>query len=365
MPSKTNSRMFVNQTMKLCTLSLPRPLAASLGLSLGLTLVLLFLVPGISAQILIHQVGWPVLRIIFFVTLGLAAGEIIEATGWTRSLAVVARPLFSFARLGQRCSATFTAAFVSGVAANGMLVSFYDRGLIDKKRLFLTNFINQLPAFFLHLPTTLFVILPLTGTPGGMYLLLLFVAAVLRTGLCALYGRLWLSPPAEDAGDSREFGPHKKSTASDIPGLILSRVPRRLGRIVQFVIPIYILVFTLHHLGCFDFIQTVMAGTAVSALIPIEVLSMVIISFLADYTSGFATAGALASSGVLSSHQVVLALILGNVIALPVRSLRHQLPRYLGIFSPKLGTQILVLGQGLRVASLLLVGAGYMLVGCG
>ncbi|MGM0540347.1 MAG: nucleoside recognition protein, partial [Thermodesulfobacteriota bacterium] len=280
---------------------LTRTLGASLGLSLSLTLVLIFLVPGVNAQILTHQVGWPVLRIIFFVTLGLAAGEIIEATGWTRSLSVVARPLFSFARLGQRCSATFTAAFVSGVAANGMLVSFYDRGLIDKKRLFLTNFINQLPAFFLHLPTTLFVILPLTGAPGGMYLLLLLVAAVLRTGLCALYGRLRLSPPAEDAVDSRQAGTQKKTSASDIPGLILNRVPRRLGRIIQFVIPIYILVFTLHHLGCFDFIQTVMAGTAVSALIPIEALSMVVISFLADYTSGFATAGALASSGVLSN----------------------------------------------------------------
>jgi hypothetical protein len=337
-----------------------------LGISLGFSAALLGTIavylPQVSSGDLAHQIGWPVLRIIFLVSLGLAAGEIIEATGWTRSLSVVARPLFSFARLGQRCSATFTAAFVSGVTANGMLISFYDRGLIDKQRLFLTNFINQLPAFFLHLPTTLFVIVPLTGTPGGVYLLLLLVAAILRTGLCALYGRLRLSPPAEYPEGSRESGPEKKTSASDIPGLILRRVPRRLGRIVQFVIPIYILVFTLHHLGCFDFIQTVMAGTAVSALIPIEALSMVVISFLADYTSGFATAGALASSGVLSNHQVVLALILGNVIALPVRSLRHQLPRYLGIFSPKMGTQLLVLGQGLRVASLLLVGAGYVIL---
>jgi hypothetical protein len=243
-----------------------------------------------------------------------------------------------------------------------MLVSFYDRGLIDKQRLFLTNFINQLPAFFLHLPTTLFVILPLTGSPGSIYLLLILVAAVLRTGLCALYGRLRLSPPAEDAEEGPEAGGKSKSSALEIPGLILNRVPRRLARIVQFVVPIYLLVYALHRLGCFDFIQTAMAGTAVSALIPIEALSMVVVSFLADYTSGFATAGALASSGVLSSYQVVLALLLGNVVALPIRSLRHQLPRYLGIFSPKLGTQILVMGQSLRVASLLLVGAGYMLV---
>ncbi len=345
--------------------SLIRSLQASFVLSLGLILILVFLIQGVGLYDLTRDVGWPILRIIFFVALGLAAGEIIEATGWTRSLSVLARPLFSFARLGERCSASFTTAFVSGVTANGMLVSFYDRGLIDKKRLFLTNFINQLPAFFLHLPTTLFVILPLTGTPGSVYLLLIFVAAVLRTGLCALYGRLRLSPPTEDPEERPKAGDKGKSSALEIPGLILSRVPGRLARIVQFVVPIYLLVYALHRLGCFDFIRTAMAGTAVSALIPIEALSMVVVSFLADYTSGFATAGALASSGILSSHQVVLALLLGNVIALPIRSLRHQLPRYLGIFSPKLGTQILVMGQSLRVASLLLVGAGYMLVGWG
>ncbi len=343
-----------------------RSLTFSLGISLGLSLAMLgtiaILLPQVDGQDLVNRVGWPVLRIVFFVGLGLIVGEIIEATGWTRSLSVLARPLFSFARLGQRCSATFTTAFISGVAANGMLVSFYQNGLIDKHRLVLTNLINQLPAFFLHLPTTLFIILPLTGTPGGIYLLLVLLAALLRTALCALYGRFRLLRPEEN-GDSTEESRLKNKSFSHIPGIIKNRVPRRLARIIQFVLPIYILVFGLQVAGCFDFVQNVMAGTAVSALIPIEALSMVIISFLADYTSGFATAGALASSGVLTSHQVVVALLLGNIIAAPVRTLRHQLPRYLGIFSPKLGTQILVLGQGLRIASLVMVGAGYVLVG--
>ena len=348
MPSKTRSLTF--------------SLGASLGLSLALLGTVAILLPQAAGKDLVNQVGWPVLRIVFFVGLGLIAGEIIEATGWTRSLSVLARPLFSFARLGQRCSATFTTAFVSGVAANGMLVSFYQNGLINKHRLVLTNLINQLPAFFLHLPTTLFIILPLTGAPGGMYLLLVLLAALLRTALCALYGRFRLLQPEEN-GDSTEESRLKNKSFSHIPGIIKNRVPKRLARIIQFVLPIYILVFGLQVAGCFDFVQNVMAGTAVSALIPIEALSMVIISFLADYTSGFATAGALASSGILTSHQVVVALLLGNIIAAPVRTLRHQLPRYLGIFSPKLGTQILLLGQGLRIASLVLVGAGYVLVG--
>jgi hypothetical protein len=307
-------------------------------------------------------VAWPIGRIILFVGLGLVIGEIIEATGWTASLAVLARPFFRYANLGNRCSAAFTTAFFSGVAANGMLVNFYHNNQISKPQLYLTNFINHFPAFFLHLPTTIFVILPLTGLAGGVYLLLVFTAVLLRTGLFILYGRLRLPAPGPDQSGQPAAATSSRTSTDRSLGAILTRVPVRLARIIQFVVPIYLLVFLFKVTGGFDFIQDLMAESAINAFIPVESLSMVIISFLADYTSGFATAGALLNSEVLTVKQAILALLIGNVIAAPIRTLRHQLPRYLGIFSPGMGTQILVLGQGFRIASLLLVGALYYLI---
>ena len=58
-----------------------------------------------------------------------------------------------------------------------------------------------------------------------------------------------------------------------------------------------------------------------------------------------------------------LALIIGNVVAFPIRALRHQLPHYMGIFSPRMGVELLLMGQGLRVVSLLVVGAVYYAIG--
>jgi hypothetical protein len=46
-----------------------------------------------------------------------------------------------------------------------------------------------------------------------------------------------------------------------------------------------------------------------------------------------------------------------------VRAIRHQLPRYIGIFSPKMGTQLLLLGQGFRITSLVVVGLLYYYLG--
>ena len=90
---------------------------------------------------------------------------------------------------------------------------------------------------------------------------------------------------------------------------------------------------------------------------------MVVLSFVAEFTSGFAAAGALMDAGVLTVKQTVLALLLGNILAFPIRALRHQLPHYMGIFQPKMGTQLLIMGQALRLGSLVLIAIFYFLVG--
>jgi hypothetical protein len=96
--------------------------------------------------------------------------------------------------------------------------------------------------------------------------------------------------------------------------------------------------------------------------VPVESLSLVVLGFTAEFTTGFATAGALQAAGMLDVRQTVLALLAGNVLAFPLRALRHQLPHYVGIYEPRTGVQILVLGQLLRVASLVAAGGLFYLI---
>ena len=342
--------------------SFKKGLYISGGISLGLLTILFVLYPDIQFSTLSSKLLIPVGRILFLVTLGLVIGEVIESTGWTKYLAFLAGPLFRFAHLGYRCSAAFTTAFFSGIAANGLLLNYYREGQIDKQQLFLTNFMNHFPAFFLHLPTTIFIVLPLAGYAGGFYLLLVFLAVLLRSLLIVTYGRFRLPVPSPEAPDdqSRDFAKYQKRWP-EVFHRIRTKTPMRAVRIIEYVIPIYLIIFLLEVSGMFDAIQSWLSHTAIGAVIPLESLSMVVVGFLADYTSGFATAGALIQSGGLGFQQAVLALIIGNVVATPLRAIRHQLPRYLGVYTPKLGTQLLILGQSLRASSLLLVGGLYFL----
>ncbi|UCD79105.1 MAG: nucleoside recognition protein [Desulfobacterales bacterium] len=320
----------------------------------------LILIPEVKAQQIITRLLWPLTRLMIFITIGLLVGQIIEAAGWTKTLAVLARPMFRFGHLGNHCSAAFTAAFFSGVSANAMLLDFFKEGKITRSQLYLSNFVNQMPAFFLHLPTTFFIVIPLTGLAGAMYFFITFLAVVLRTMLFLVYGHFRL--PASNGEVTDAVSQTERGTAGQFKEIwprIKARLPGRLSRITLYVVPIYVLVFVLNAMGMFRLLREALTGFVVTTFMPMESLSVIILSFTAEFTSGFAAAGALLEAGILTVKQTVVALLIGNILAFPVRALRHQLPRYIGIYSPKMGTEILFLGQGFRVLSIIAVGIIY------
>jgi hypothetical protein len=341
-----------------------RILVLSLLISAVVLIIGAYQLDGLKPHDILVRLLVPLMRLMTFISIGLLIGQIIEATGWTKTLAAIARPLFKFSNLGNQCSAAFTTAFFSGVAANAMLLDFYKEGRITRGQLYLSNFINQLPAFFLHLPTTFFIVIPLTGLAGVLYFTITFVAVVFRTMLFLIFGRFWLPGSSQDIADKVQAASRKtKFNAKQIWDRLKSRLPGRISRIAIYVVPIYTLVFVLNNLGLFTWLREGLADYVVTTFMPMESLSVIILSFAAEFTSGFAAAGALLNAGVLTVKQTVLALLIGNVLAFPIRALRHQLPRYIGIFSPKMGTQLLLMGQGFRVTSIIVMGVIYYYVG--
>ena len=62
----------------------------------------------------------------------------------------------------------------------------------------------------------------------------------------------------------------------------------------------------------------------------------------------------------MQSHEVVLALLAGNVLASPLRALRHQYPYLAGIFKPALAAELIVWSQSFRALSIIAAMLGYM-----
>jgi hypothetical protein len=295
--------------------------------------------------------------------IGLLLGQAIESLGWAAKLGAWAAPLLRWGHLHRESGASFTAAFFSGILANTMLVTLYQEGAISRREMTITYlFNNALPVYLLHLPTTFFIILPLTRQAGLIYLGLTLAAAVLRSVALLVYGRLRLTADTGGEGAVAAPAPEKKEK---LVQEIWQKFQRRFSRVILYTLPIYFFIFLLNDWGFFKWLQDAATSHVALGFLPMEAASVVIFSVATEFTAGIAAAGAFLQAGALTVPQTVMALILGNIVATPVRALRHQLPTNVGIFSPKLGTELLLLSQGLRLASLLLVAVPYAVWGAG
>ena len=301
---------------------------------------------------LLVRVVWPLIRLTIFISIGLFVAQIIEGMGWINRLTVMARPFMRWGHLTDQMGAVFTTAFFSGTASLSMLMSFHQDGRMSRKEMTLTVLLNTFPTFFLHLPTTFFILLPLVGRAGALYLALTFGAALLR--LLAVITCTHFILPKSPGKYQRQ-----RSDKRPLKELIRetgNKFKSRLARILMIVLPVYLIIALISDMGFFLWLRKSLAYGISSTFVPIEAMSIVIFSLVAEFTSGYAAAGAMLNAGTLNVFQTVLALLLGNIIAAPVRALRHQMPYYMGIFSPKMGIFLMLASQAFRIFSLIVVG---------
>lgn len=303
---------------------------------------------------------WPLIRLCFFISVGLLIGEFIESLNWTRHAARLAAPLARKAHLKDVSAASFSVAFFSSITANTMLAEAYKKGTISERELIISNLFNSLPTYLLHLPSIFFIAAPFIGSAAAIYVGLTAFAAILRTGAIVYSGRFFL--PAQDEGclscklDEME----EKRELKSIFQKTFRRFKKRLPKMLYLTCPIYAFFFTLKQLGVFDWLESVMANSvSFFNFLPPESITIVIFHMTAEFTAGLAAAGALMADTSLSASHVVGALMLGNLLSTPIKALRRQFPYYAGIYGPKMAARMVFYNQLSRSASIALVGGAY------
>ncbi len=304
------------------------------------------------------QLIWPLTRITFFISIGLIIANCIESLNWTNRLAILARPLIKIGRLSPITGASFSVAFFSGVSANSMLAEAYDTKKITQFELILANLFNSLPRFFLHLPTVFFLTVPLIKGAAVIYVGLTFAAALIQTFFVVLSGRLILPISTEPIIiKTRDKG---KPSFKEVTAKSLKRFKKRLLKLLKFMIPVYVLFFLLNWYGLFAKLEEIIAAKVwfLNWLSP-QSLGIVILHVTTEFSAGLAAASVLLAENSLSVREVVLALLVGNILAAPIRALRHQLPYYTGIYNPGLALQLVTISQFARGLCVIVVAICY------
>jgi len=319
----------------------------------------------IAHDTLIHlwlHLGWPLLRLLLFLAVGLLAALFIESLNWTRKMAIVARPLTRFGHLSPLTGASFSLCFFSGIAANTMLAEGYDKKQLSRKELILANLFNSLPANFLHLPTTFFIAVPIIKGAAFIYIGLTISAAIVRTLCIALLGRLLL-PAANTEVVQTELPADPSHPFRSALQNTMKRFKRRIRKIIIYTVPIYIFFYYLAEAGFFTAAERYMAQhLSWLAWLSPQALSILTFQMAAEFTAGLAAAGSLLANGSMSIREIVLVLLIGNILSSPIRAVRHQYPYYAGIFKPVIAAELILFSQGFRAISIAIVTILYYIV---
>ncbi len=297
---------------------------------------------------------WPMLRLLLGISVGLLVANVLESLRWTQYLARVASPLSRLAHLSDVTGAAFSTAFVSPSSANALLAENYEKNILSKREVILSNLFNSLPSYLTHTPTIFFLLWPVLGFPTFIYVGLTLFAAFARTVLTIVVARLMLPPLAEgcvichmDTSPVSWSSAYKKA---------LRRFKKRIPKLLYFTVPVYVIMYILQVQGFFDAAEIWLAQhmSWLSFLRP-EAMGIIALHLAAELGAALSAAGVALYGGGLSEREVVLALLVGNILSTPMRAIRHQLPSYAGFFSPSLALQLVLSNQSLRALSLVAV----------
>ncbi|CAG1007848.1 hypothetical protein METP1_03510 [Methanosarcinales archaeon] len=268
---------------------------------------------------------------------GIILMELLIKMGWVQRLGFITAPFMRFGHLREEVGVSFFVSFGSPTAGNSMVAELNKKGLIDDKETLIASLVTSFPATFIFVRDLTPVLVVLLGTTGIIYLCIVVAVGLLRTAISLAFGRCLL-PPKKIAIIQQDQKTKKFKDALQ-SAILSSRVPLR--SIIPTMIIAAIIVFQLIDIGFFDMLSVYLKDLPILKSLPVQALP-IIAAWFASNVGAYTIAGKLLTEGIMTSKEIVITLLVGRVLSSIVR-LRFTIPYYTGIFSPKLGTQIMLL----------------------
>lgn len=292
--------------------------------------------------------------LIGLVALAAFIGGIAEIFRWHLALGKLFGGLARWARLPDIISLSIPTALYSNAAANGMLVSSHSEGKITHSNLIAGGMVNSYLSYVSHSLRVAYPVIGAVGLPavcyfGGQFGFgFLFIAAVLL-----LHRRK--SSAATDAarGDSASAAvPDAPEWRQSLRRTIL-RVLALVFRMLCLTVPLMIGVEWLMKNGLFSWWEEHVPDW-VNRIFPAELMSIVAAQ-MGGLVQSASVAANLRSHGMVTSSQILLAMLVASAIGNPIRALRRNLPSAMGIFPTRDALTIVTVMQLSRMAGAILL----------
>lgn len=228
-----------------------------------------------------------------------------------------------------------------------MIAKLHDDNYIDRKETIIATMVNSFPSSIVLSRDLLPVVAVLLGSTGLIYLGIVVLIGFLKTLIALAAARVLLDPkPHGEIHANIKKIPFRQAVQKTS-----KRSFKSLKKIVITMAVVSIIVFQLMETGIFDWVSSVMSNSFLISYVPAEGLPIVA-GWFASNIAAYTIAGNLLTAEMLTAKDVILALLVGRILA-SVPRIKSMLPYYVGIFSPRLGVKImfvsLIMQNGIMV----------------
>jgi len=297
------------------------------------------------------------LKLFFIASSGCFIGTIIEQRNWSKFVAFIVKPIIRFGRLPDICATSFITSFASAHASNNMLVSAYDSKEISRGEMIIAGIANSFPRK-LFMTVKLINFIPIFPVLLVAYLSIQIFVGLSRTILLLFINRIYFNKKRKILGDkalNKIISDKLKATPSWENSFLTAKKRTMLFMKKMFLItmPIYIIVLYLSKTGVLKKIEKLIPDSLDFILTP-EIIDIMLTRFASLIAAIHHSSEMLAASQV-TVMQILIALLAGNIITTPFRTVKRNLPIALAIFPKRDGAWIVGLTQGYRMLASLIV----------
>lgn len=294
--------------------------------------------------------------LIGLVALAAFIGGIAEIFRFHFALGKLFGGLARWAHLPEIISLSIPTALYSNAAANGMLVSSHAEGKITHSNLIAGGMMNSYLSFVSHSLRVAYPVIGAVGLPAICYFGwqmgfgFLFIAGVLflhrRKSPAAV-------PEAAASGEAPAAGRPSPEWRKSLRQTCL-RVLDLVFRMLCLTVPLMIGVEWLMKNGLFSWWEEHVPDW-VNRIFPAELMSIVAAQ-MGGLVQAAGVAANLRSHGMVTSSQILLAMLVASAIGNPIRALRRNLPSAMGIFPTRDAlTIVLVMQLSRMIGAILLI----------
>jgi hypothetical protein len=228
---------------------------------------------------------------------------------------------------------------------------------VNEKELIGTSLANSFPSVLSHIFTFFIpVVIPILGFTGILFVLIRLGVAFTKSIIGLTYLTMISKKNSFEVPEKINKLNKKENLKKSLKSTL--RFSRRL--IPVMFITMFLVIF-LSKIGAFDYLNNLVKPiTDILGLNPnVGILSL---TEIMNVQAAIVMAGGLLNENILSSKEILIGLVIGNVLTFSTRYVKHSLPLHVSLFGTKLGTKIVMINAIITLLLDIFIIAGLLLI---